>query len=606
MQQQQRLVERACAAWDDDVVIAAIAQLWRCAAAAKESALGAENVCNEEKLRLQEDRVAHYALERRARVKLAGMLGRLKETVDMMCEDRRIESAVAEVESSEMLWEYQDVQLVPLAEDAARHRDSVQGSALRIKRAIAAAQAARAPVPPLAVALSARNLRNLDFLSKSDPYVLLFRGRKTDAAYADKSAIVLQSTVVANDLNPVWPLLSWDAAALLGGAESEGDEGAARGVTLVVMDSDGALGKDDELGRCYVEMRDFVGARDLEVALCEPSAVADGAPTDDATRGVLRITCEFEEHAAPPALEEEVPSRVSVGAARLTPLGDEAALQSGVWVRFSVQHAEELNEAWGVLYDGAPVARLPALGEKDSHEETRPDVVRLCMPGRNWIKVDLTRMQWRTAACRRRVRRVAVGRLEGVRSLVRSLARASRLRCARHPTNGLIEGEGAHRRSMAHISTYPLFCSSCTSFPFLDAFAPFSSQVTKASTLLVDRKRTAEFVTEAVDDAAISALTIAEDALQWWHRPAEDRTRRTAMENAAAREAARRRTARDTRVAGALDDGARRVTRGAVASKRATGAHAFERDRKAVAAAEIARREESQLPPLAFNYARRV
>jgi hypothetical protein len=368
------------------------------------------------------DRVAYFALERRSRVKLAGMLGRLKETVDMMCEDRRIEAAVAEVESSETVWEYQDVQLVPLAEDAARHRDSVRGSALRIKRAIAAAQAARTPPPPLVVALSARNLRNLDFLSKSDPYVLLFRGRKTDAAYADKSAILLQSAVVANDLNPVWPSLTWDAGALLG---AEGAEGVARGVTVVVMDSDGALGKDDELGRCFVDLDDFVGALDFEVALREPSAVAEGAGAvgeggGDAARGVLRITCAFEEREAPSPLDEEAPSRASVGAARLASLGDEAALRSGVWVRFSEQHVEELNEAWDVLYHGAPVALLPALGEKDGREDTRRDVVRLCLPGRNWIKVDLTRMQWRTAACRRRVRRVTVGRLEGVRTLVRA------------------------------------------------------------------------------------------------------------------------------------------------------------------------------------------
>ena len=162
----------------------------------------------------------------------------------------------------------------------------------------------------------------------------------------------------------------------------------------------------------------------------------------------------------------------------------------------------------------------------------------------------------------------------------------------------------AHQRTALLLRTRLLLVLRRVCTQRARACAP--SQVTNASALLVDRKKTAEFVTEAVDDAAIAAQTIAENALQWWHRPAEDRMRRTAMDNAAARDAGRRRRARDTRAAGALDGGAPRDARGAVATNRAADAHAFERDRKAIAVAEIARREESELPPLAFNYARRV
>ena len=417
MKNQQRLVERSCAAWNDGVVIAAIAQLWRSAAAAKESALGAENVCNEEKLRLKEDRVAHYALERKSRTKLAGMLGRLKETVNMMCEDRRIEAAVTDVETCEVHWEWQDVRLAPRPEDAARHAQRMRGSARRLRAAMAAAAAAAAPPPPITVSMSARGLKNLDFLSKSDPYVLFFEGRKTDAPFAVESApAVVKSAVVANDLSPVWPAVQFDP--------NKCEDAATNGLTLIVMDSDGPLGKDDELGRCFIQFSDFVDANELEIALLGQDLVV--VHDDDESkssklnqRGSIRISSELPSNIV---VEEDamIAEHESVSTAGLVLMSDEVSMMNGDWCLFSETHAEELNRAWEIWMGKGQVALLPALGEKYGYEEARPSTVRLLMPGKVWVVVDFNAMQYRTAACRRRVRRIVTGRLEGVRSLVRA------------------------------------------------------------------------------------------------------------------------------------------------------------------------------------------
>jgi len=139
--------------------------------------------------------------------------------------------------------------------------------------------------------------------------------------------------------------------------------------------------------------------------------------------------------------------------------------------------------------------------------------------------------------------------------------------------------------------------------------------------LLVNRSKTAEYVTDAVDDAAIAAQVLADDALQWWHRPPEDRVRPTAKDRATRRAILQRRHASDTRITGKVDDddgsgnfgrrgspgvGGTR-TSGPAPSKQQSSSndYIFEKDRNASAAAEILRRNESELPLVAFTYARR-
>jgi hypothetical protein len=272
---------------------------------------------------------------------------------------------------------------------------------------------------------------------------------------------------------------------------------------------------------------------------------ATGQPSDreaDTPCGTIRVSCTLhaelgkDDGMAPQATATPMAATKAV---QLTSSRDEDAMKSAPWRRFSPRNNEELHEAWRTLHTDVPVALLPARGDQAGRESIRQDLIRIEMPGRDWARIDFSRMQWRSSECRRRVRRFTIGRLEGVRELV-----------------------------------------------------------DKASTLLVNRSKTAEYITEAVDLAASAAQTLADDAMQWWYHPAEDRPRLTAQQSEEARVVERRSMARNTRTRVVTNN------RVSVDTRRSRMAFALDEDRKAAVAAELARRADSELPPLAFNYAR--